>query len=141
MCLLLFKSCAQGKQRSHVVLFPGLRGAVFSAPQALLLAWIHDQWLHTPALLHVCANTWARCKETPWAMQGSHYGDDGNGGYSATNITKPFSAIFGFYSKFALKNSKQAELSSNKTAQQIPTLFSLLPSLLFCFVVVWKIMF
>lgn len=87
-------------------------------PQAPLFIWIHYQWLHTLALLQISANTCARCKEIPCAMQGSHLAEDGNGGYSATNITKPFSAISGFYSQFALKNSKQTKLSSNNTAQQ-----------------------
>lgn len=112
----------------------GLEELCAVTPQALLFIWIHYQWLHTSALLHIFANTCASCKEIPWATQGSQFRDDGNGGYSAASITKPFPAISGFDSKFALKNSKQAELSSNNRARQIAALLWLLPSLLFCFV-------
>lgn len=115
----------------------GLEELCAVTPTGTALYMIHYQCLHTPAPLCIFAKTCATCKQIPRAMQGSHYGDDGNGGYSAASITKPFSAISGSYSQFALKNSKQTELSSNNTARQIAALFWLLPAVLF---LVWFVL-
>lgn len=132
MCLLLFKSCEQGKEEGTWLPSQGLSGAVCSD-------------LHRPCCLHgyiisgcthrLCSRslqiTCARCKEIPWAVQGSRYGADGNWGYSATNITKTFLAISGFYSQLALKNTKQTELSSNNRQQLY---FDCFLAYFFCFV-------